>query len=350
MPELRKDPLTGRWVIIAKERGRRTQDLKVKSEHQEVTICPFCEGNESNTPPEICAIRDGSKPRNSKDWQIRVVPNMFPALAIEGEFNRTGVGMFDIMNGIGAHEVVIEHPKHLYNYTEMPVSHIIKILETYKNRIEDLYRDHRLRYVLVFKNYGSAAGATLAHAHSQIIATPVTPINVKNELNVAKNHYKTKERCIYCDMMKQELLSQDRVVSENEQFVCITPFASRFPFELMIMPKKHSHTFQTITNDELYSLSLMFKDVLFKIKESLNDPAYNIILHSSPNLVSRPGYSDFWSSIMYDFHWHFEIMPRLSNTAGFEWGSGFYINPTAPEDAAKYLKDIKIKNIEKEVK
>lgn len=343
MPELRKDPLTGRWVIIARERGRRPVDFQVKSEHPEVSVCPFCEGNESMTPHEICATREASKDANSKGWQVRVVPNMFPALAIEGEFNRAGVGMFDIMNGIGAHEVIIEHPNHLYNYTEMPVDHIVKIMETYRYRIEDLYRDHRLRYVLVFKNYGSAAGASLGHVHSQIIATPVTPINVKSELNGAKNHYSHKERCIFCDIIRQELSSGERIVTENEHFVCMAPFASRFPFELVILPKKHNHSFQTISADEVYSISLMFKDVLYRIKVSLNDPAYNIILHSSPNVVSRPGYGEYWSSIMYDFHWHFEIMPRLTNTAGFEWGSGFYINPTAPEDSAGYLREVKLK-------
>jgi UDPglucose--hexose-1-phosphate uridylyltransferase len=340
MSELRHDPIQKRWVIIATERGRRPSDFMVEPEPTESKFCPFCDGNEGKTPPEIFAIRDnGSKP-NTQGWSVRVVPNKFPALAIEGDLNREGMGLFDRMNGIGAHEVVIESPNHHILLADQPVEHFTKILSVYQNRINDLMNDLRLRYILVFKNQGSVAGASLTHPHTQIIATPVTPRTVALELDSAKEHYGRKERCLFCDIIAQEIREGVRVVTRNEHFICFTPFASRFPFEIFLAPVKHCHDFAEEKPDKLYHLALSFKDILWRLKKSLNNPPYNFVLHSAPNTRDKGRRPSHWQTLAFDFHWHIEIIPRLTKMAGFEWGTGFYINPTPPEDAAKYLREI----------
>ncbi|MDD5456908.1 MAG: DUF4931 domain-containing protein [Candidatus Margulisbacteria bacterium] len=339
MSELRKDPLTNRWVIISQERSARPSDTKMEHSHLEHSFCPFCEGHEDKTPPEIMAIRkEGSKP-NSPGWIVRVIPNKFPVMNSNQELKRYGIGMYDAMSGTGAHEVVVENNQHILNMADFDVDRIFTILQVIKTRMLDLYKDYRFRYALMFKNYGVSAGASLSHPHSQIIALPIVPQSVKVVLESAKAHYIHKERCIFCDVIKQELMTRERIVSENEKFLCYTPFASRFPFEMTIMPKEHNHKYCNENDDVLRFLAGMLKDVLLRLKIALNDPAYNIVLHSAPNTITRPGHNEYWSSIEYDFHWHLEIMPRLTKVAGFEWGTGFYINHTPPEDAAEFLRD-----------
>jgi UDPglucose--hexose-1-phosphate uridylyltransferase len=345
MPELRKDPISDRWVVVSTERGRRPTDFggtSVGAEQAEAKFCPFCDGNEAKTPAEIIAWRKASTLPNTTGWDVRVIPNKFPALIIEGDVNRTGMGIYDMMSGIGAHEVIVETPKHNMNIPDLPDEHVERILWAYKQRITDLEKDKRFRYILVFKNYGTAAGASLAHPHSQLIATPITPRYVKLELANARDYFQEKERCIFCDMIRQELGSGERLVYENEYFVCFAPFASRFPFELWLMPRRHEHGFQLMPDEERAQLARCLKDVLTRLRKTLNDPPYNYVLHTAPNSVPRPGKPDYWGTIQYDFHWHIEIIPRLTKQAGFEWGSGLYINPTAPEEAAKYLREVKV--------
>ena len=290
----------------------------------------------------LIAWRKASTTPNTPGWDVRVIPNKFPALIIEGEVNRTGMGIYDMMSGIGAHEVIVETPNHDQNIPDLPDEHVEKILWAYKQRIVDLEKDKRFRYILVFKNYGTAAGASLTHPHSQLIATPITPRYIKMELSNSRNYFQEKERCIFCDMIRQELGGGERLVYENEYFVCFTPFGSRFPFELWLMPRRHEHGFQLLPDEERIQLARCLKDVLTRLKRTLNDPPYNYVLHTAPNPVTRPGKPDYWGTIQYDFHWHIEIIPRLTMQAGFEWGSGLYINPTAPEEAAKYLREVKI--------
>ncbi len=347
MPELRKDPVVGRWVIIATERSQRPTDLVVKSKHPGRTHCPFCEGSEAYTPPEIMAFSSGERQPNGRGWQVRVIPNKFPALQIEGGFERVGLGIYDMMNGVGAHEVIIEAPTHVVDWLALPREHRIKIWQGIRARIEDLYRDQRFRYVLAFKNYGSAAGASLSHGHCQLIATPIMPINVKNKLLGAREHYLRKERCIFCDIIRQERESGLRVVAENEGFIVVTPFASRFPFEMSIYPRRHQHSFLHITDDELDLLVRIMENVLGRLSQALGDPAYNLVLQTSPNLIPRPGRADQWGSIREDYHWHIEILPQLMQVAGFERGTGFYINPTSPEEAARHLKEVSIELLNK---
>jgi UDPglucose--hexose-1-phosphate uridylyltransferase len=340
MPELRKDPIIDRWVIIASERGRRPSDFKVEEESSDKSgFCPFCYGNESKTPPEIYAVRPEGSAANTPGWLVRVVPNRYPALAIEGNLDRRGLGMFDMMNGVGAHEVIIETPEHQMNLCEAPQEQLERILTAYRCRLVDLRRDLRFRYMLVFRNYGKVAGATLSHPHSQLIALAITPRIVKEELMHGQAHYRSKERCIFCDLISQEQALGKRIIFQNEHFIALSPFASRFPFEVHLFPLRHSHDFTEMTREEEMALARSLKDILRRLKEVLENPPYNYILHTAPALHPRPGHPEYWGTIALDYHWHIEIVPRLTEVAGFEWGTGFYINPVAPEEATLFLRD-----------
>jgi UDPglucose--hexose-1-phosphate uridylyltransferase len=292
-------------------------------------LCPFCPGNEDKTPSEILAYAPPGRPQNKPGWWVRVVPNKFPALQIEGSLDRQGEGLYDKMNGIGAHEVLIETPDHKKEIPDLEDSRVEDIFWAYRDRIIDLRKDPRFEYILVFKNKGAAAGASMSHAHSQMIATPMVPQRVRQEMKGGKLYYDYKERCIFCDMIAQELEKKDRIVAENEHFVAIEPFAPRFPFETWILPKTHDSHFEDLQKPEAFNLSKIVKLIMTKIRIALDDPPFNYILHNSP--LKEP-------SLPY-YHWHIEIMPKLSKIAGFEWGTGFYINPTPPEEAAQFLKD-----------
>lgn len=338
MSQLRKDAVVDRWVIIATERGHRPSDFRIEPSRRDEASCPLCEGSESYTPPEIWASRpEGSQP-NGPGWEVRVVPNKFPALTIEGTPERRGVGMYDMMDGIGAHEVIIETPDHHQDIPDSDDEQFVKVLTAYRERILDLRQDERLRYVLVFRNRGEVAGASLSHPHSQLIALGITPARVKAKLTSARRYYREKERCIFCDIIAQELDTQERVVFESPGFVVLSPFAARFPFELSVFPKRHTHDFCLMDEQEIHGLAGLMKQVLERLRESLGDPPYNYVLHTSPNVVPRAGRPDYWGTLSLDYHWHLEIYPRLTRMAGFEWGTGFYINPVAPEEAARILK------------
>lgn len=341
MPELRADPVVERWVIVATERRRRPVDFKEKGDQpSDPATCPFCEGHEDKTPPEVFAFRAPGTKANTPGWSVRVIPNKFPALAIEGGMDRRGIGLFDMMNGIGAHEVVVEGIDHYKMLADADISQIELVLRALKERIIDLRKDTRFRYILVFKNHGQAAGTSLYHSHCQLIATPVTPIYVREKLMGAKQYYTRKERCIFCDITMQELSMGERIVCENEDFVVMSPYASRFPFELMLIPRYHSFEFSETPDDKLAKLAQILKETLQRLKITLNDPPFNFVLHTAPNIIPRPGHPEYWGSIRYDFHWHLEIIPRVTHVAGFEWGTGFYINPTPPEEATKYLREV----------
>ncbi len=339
MGELRKDPITGRWVIISTERIKRPSDFSITKTATNPKGCPFCEGNESKTPPEIFAFRSPHSQPNQIGWQVRVVPNKFPALRIEGNLEKKGVGMYDMMNGVGAHEVVIETPYHdkgMYQYT---VEEMSKVIQSYKIRLSDLKNDHRFKYIILFKNEGSLAGASLTHPHSQIIAMPVTPKRVREELLGSQEYYQYKDRCVYCDIIREEQNQKVRIVYENAGFISFCPFASRFPFEIWVIPKRHNPDYENITPEEVPILSDILITTLGKLAVALNNPQYNFVVHTGPIRWMRKGY---WTTIDLDFHWHIEIMPRLTRIAGFEWGTGFYINPTIPEEAAKFMQEISI--------
>jgi UDPglucose--hexose-1-phosphate uridylyltransferase len=330
MPDLRKDPISGRWVIISVERGKRPSDFGMRVSAKKGGFCAFCEGNEHTTPPEIMAFRpDAGKP-DTPGWTLRVVSNKFPALNVEGDLNRVGEGIFDKMNGVGAHEVIIECPDHNSTLSTMPLKSVEDTLWAFHQRMTDLKKDNRFKYILVFKNEGDDAGASLEHTHSQLIALPIVPHLVEEELSQSKQYYSYKERCIFCDIIRQETASKTRVIYENEDFIALAPFASRSPFETMILPKSHSSTFAPKNNVNL--LAQILQRTLKQIDKVLDLPPYNMMIHTSP----------FKDEINDYYHWHIEILPKLTKIAGFEWGSGFHINPTPPEEAAQFMREAEV--------
>ncbi|MBU1061447.1 MAG: galactose-1-phosphate uridylyltransferase [Candidatus Omnitrophica bacterium] len=341
MPELRKDPIIGRWVIISVERAKRPSDFKVSHPEDEECPCPFCEGHEKDTLPEVFAIRKADSKKDGRGWDIRVVPSISQRFDLDGGLERRGIGMYDVMNPIAAHDIIIESPKHFTDIYQLSGEQIELIINTSVRRIVELEKDPRLKYCLLFKNHGLRAGGSKVtrHVRSQIIATPVTPTRVKEELRGARFYYQYKERCIFCDIIRQELDTGDRIVMETDTILAVAPFASRFPFEIWIVPKKHCSDFINIEMREIKDLATVLKTITYKLYQLLDDPPYNYMLHTAPfRHAKRPGY---WRSITEDYHWHIEVTPRITQVAGFEWGSGFYINPTPPEDAAKYLREAK---------
>ena len=332
MPELRRDPIIGRWVIIATERARRPSSSDhVPAASRPEGLCPFCPGHEDKTPGEVYAAgRPHGAGANGPGWKVRVVPNRFPALKIEGDLDRQAEGIYDRMNGVGAHEVVIETADHARMLEAQGQGEILEVLMAMKARILDLRNDQRFRYIVLFKNHGVAAGATLDHPHSQLIALPIVPRQVLNELEGARRHYELKERCIYCDIVGQERKDRSRLVYENDEFVVLAPWAPRSPFETWVVPRRHESSFEAEPRERLSLCAQALGTALRRISTALGNPPYNFMIHSNP-LRDPPSPS---------YHWHVEIMPALTHLAGFEWGSGFHINPVPPEEAAEFLRRV----------
>jgi UDPglucose--hexose-1-phosphate uridylyltransferase len=329
LSELRKDPITGRWVIISTDRRKRPHDFRLES----VRIppdpsCPFCEGHESMTPREILSHRhDGGA--NSPGWDLRVIPNQFPVLRVEGTLDRQGEGLFDKMNGIGAHEVVIESPLHDETLATMSEAAVEQVLWACRERVRDLKQDRRFRYIIIFKNHGTAAGSSLDHPHSQLIALPIVPREVRDEFEGAKAHFAMKERCVFCDVIRQEATDGRRVIAETADIVALSPYAPRFPFETWILPRRHQALFEETPRQDVASLARLLGDILRRMNRALRNPPYNLLIHSAP--LDEPA-GDF-------YHWHVEVIPKLTKVAGFEWATGFYVNPTSPEEATQVLRD-----------
>jgi UDPglucose--hexose-1-phosphate uridylyltransferase len=343
VPELRKDPITRRWVIIANERAARPSDFaKGEPEAAPSATCPFCEGREATTPPEIAAVRRPGTAPDTPGWQVRVVPNKYPALRIEGTTDVTMEGMFERMGGVGAHEVIIETPEHSAHPGVMRPDQLASVLWMYRERYRDLDRDPRFKYLLLFRNHGREAGASLAHPHSQLIALPAVPKRAEEELAGAQAYFAREGRCIFCDILHQEAGAEPaddgaaansrRVVWKNDEFVAFTPFASWCPFELWILPRRHTASFGTLRDEQITPLAEIMQAVLGRLHACLSNPPYNYIIHTAP----------YDAKVDHFYHWHIEVLPRLSQVAGFEWGSGFYINTVPPEDAARYLRETKV--------
>ncbi len=328
MPELRRDPIIGRWVIIASERGKRPYDFIIEKEKTKGGFCPLCPGHEHTTPPEVLAYGRPNHDPNGPEWQLRVVPNKFPALIIEGELDKRGEGIYDKMNGIGAHEVIVETPNHHEPLSALPVEQLTLVFRAYKDRIIDLARDMRFKYIIVFKNFGKAAGASLEHSHSQLIALPIVPQIIQEELDGCLRYFDYKERCVFCDIIRQERSQDMRLVDENEDFITICPFAPRSPFEMWVLPKRHQSRFISMDDQQLFQLAKLFSSTMKKLDRVLPNVPYNFMLHTAPLRDSH----------LEHYHWHIEIMPKVSTVAGFEWGTGFHINTVPPEEAASILK------------
>ncbi len=346
MHELRKDPIIGRWVIIAKDRARRPGNFIVTDKAVEDISaekeCCFCEKHEKETPLEISAVRENRSKPNTPGWKLRVVPDQNPILEADVDLTPKGHGLYDVLEGRGAHEIIVETPKHVANMADLDIKQIKLVIEAYVNRTNDLEKDERLQYVLAHKNYNWSRDAqNITHSYSEIIATPIIPMRVEEELNGAKKYYDYHERCVYCDLIKQECEFSERIITESQHFVSLVPFASRFPFEIWILPKKHHAQFSKGVVGLEVELAKILKEVLLKIKKGLGDPAYHFVVHTAP-FQRKKNKSLKDSNIEDDYHWHIEVMPRLTHTAGFEKGTGFYICPIPPEEAANYLREVEV--------
>ena len=324
--QLRKDPVTGRWVII--NEGSPQTQFSVQPDVRSSKTCPFCPGQEAMTPPAIESYVKKGVARNSAEWQVRIIPNKFPALRIEESNEKTARGVYDKIGGFGAHEVIIENPDHHLELADLPTEDVQLVLRAYRDRCLDLRKDPRIKYILIFKNYGSEAGATLEHPHSQLIALPIVPSRVLGELNGAVKYREFSDRCVFCDMLNQEDQEKKLTVFVQERFAALSPFAARLPFETWILPREHAASFDSISDSDLAAMALTLKTVLTKIKNALGDPSYNFMIHTLPTGAKETD----------GFHWHMEIIPHLTHLAGFELGTGFYVNPTPPETAAEILR------------
>lgn len=293
-------------------------------------FCPFCPGNEDATPKELLVGHAPGPEQEGHPWTVRVFPNRFPALRVEGELRRTAEGIYDRINGIGAHEVIVETVRHEDSLADLGVSTLAEVLRIWKERMVDLSRDQRLAYVSVFKNHGHAAGATLAHEHSQVLALPTLPRDVRLEYLEAEDYHRRKERCPTCDLIRQEQEDGARIVYQNERFVALCPWASPTPFLLWILPRHHASHFEVTDSQDLGPLADLLRLMLRKLDRALEKPAYNFTLASGR--LREPGSPSF--------HWRLEIAPVVSLPGGFERASGCWINPTPPEEAAAFLRGV----------
>jgi len=333
-PELRKNIVTREWVIIAKGRSRRPSDLAGDGESPARLPaldpdCPFCPGNEANTPPEVFALRTGGG-RNAGGWSVRVVPNKFAALRPGGSDVLRSAGIYSARDGFGAHEVIIESPHHNKDLWEMDTAHVEGVIEAYRQRYLAYEVAESLRHVLIFRNHGAKAGTSLMHPHTQLIAGPVLPHQMQLELTGAADYFEYLGKCVFCAIIDHEIRGDERTVLQTDHFLAVTAYAGRYPFETWILPKRHSIRFADISEHEAEDFAAVLKETLRRLALCLNRPSYNYAIHSAPAAEHN----------VRAYHWHMEIYPRITTLGGFELGSDIYINVTAPEDAAQYLREV----------
>lgn len=328
MPEFRQNLATKEWVIVSPERGKRPSDFKEEKEQKEPVPpfdenCPFCSGNEDKTPPEVYRFpRDGN-------WQVRAVPNKFAALKPDLATTRTLVGSFLAAKGFGIAEVVVESPQHHRHPALMNIEEVSEILKAYRERHEEISRIADINLITIFRNHGSKAGTSLVHPHSQIIATPIVPPHVRYPLEQAVLYFDNYGRCVYCDMIEEERKQKERLIIDTDNFLAFCPYAARTPFETRIYPKRHMTVFSHITDVEIEELAWVLRNVLLKLHICLDNPDYNYVIRSAPVGDDNARY----------LHWYMVIIPKITTRAGFEIGSGIYINSVPPEDSARYLRE-----------
>ncbi len=342
MSQLRYNYLKDTWTVIAEERARRPHDYTthVYEEYGDKTKCPFEPGNEDKTPPEIFAVREPGTEPNTPGWKVRVIPNKYPAFRIEETDKSDFYLIYDNKGGFGAHEVVIDTPDHYKHIQDFSIEELNYMFIAFRERTKSLYQDLRIKYVQVFKNHGKDAGKSLVHSHSQIIALSKIPKKPDTIIKQSRNYYRKKERCYTCDEIKAELLDGKRIVYENEEFVVFCPYASLFPFEIKIVPKKHNHDFTTVDGEVLNMLSDATQQGVRRLHKALINPPFNMVLYTSPPVRENPEDPLYFSDIEKFFHWHIEILPRITIHAGFELATDYIINPAPPEDAAKFLREV----------
>lgn len=331
MPELRRDPITRRYTIIAPERAVRPNAAWVTPpESPSTEASPFAAGNEHLTPPEIMALRAPGGTANDPTWRVRVIPNKHPALRVEGDLDARPEGIYGHLNGVGAHEVIIESPDPSFRLQRLPRPRLVEALAVYRDRMRDLQGDRRLKFSLLFRNHGAASGATVAHGHAQLIALPVVPSETQALLDGAQHYFAYHERNVFADIVRQELSDGSRLVFENAGYVLFAPYASRVPFELCIMPRFEMTRFESTRVEHLDLLAEVLSVALDRLDRGLGDPPYNLVIQTAPyDHAEVPWY-----------RWHVQIMPNLTRVAGFELGTGFFINHTAPEEAAAFLRGL----------
>ncbi|MEM3341805.1 MAG: galactose-1-phosphate uridylyltransferase [Thermoplasmata archaeon] len=340
MSELRLDPVTNEWVIIAPERGVRPHEgsdtekiptggeVKKKDEKEGERLekrCPFCPGDEENTGLELERIND-----EDGKWLVRVVCNKYPNLRPEGTVLRRREGIFAGMDGYGRAEVVIESPIHEQNMAQMSENHILQIFRVYKLRYLAALKDEKINLITIFRNKGNKAGASLMHPHSQIISQPIVPKHIRQKIQASVEYYDNEGECIFCRVMEEEKKAGKRMVLETEYFSAFCPWASKYPYEILILPKRHNSAFSSINDREISDIAGLLKRLLNVFCTLLKDPDYNLIIHSAPREEDPAAY----------YHWHIAILPRIATTAGFEIGSGTYVSIVSPETAAAKLSEV----------
>jgi UDPglucose--hexose-1-phosphate uridylyltransferase len=334
--ELRRDPILGRWVAVLNPSWSPSEYI-VPSNNDKKEDCILCPGREAETTSEIMSIPKSNPDRKSPGWWTRTISHFDPVFQVEGDLGRKGEGLYDKMNSIGANEIIIESPEHSARPEDLGLDQMVRVLSTYRERMVELERDPRFRYTLIYKNSGRDAGALFTHPMSHIASTPIIPKRIREELDGAKQYYDHKERCVFCDIISEESRVQKRIVLETRNFISFCPYASKFPFESWILPKTHKCAFQDSTEEEIEDLAVILSSLLKILRATFGELPFNYFIHSAPNRIPRKNH---WHTLGEDFHWHLELIPRLLRTTGFEWGSGFYILPTSPENAAQYLKEV----------
>jgi UDPglucose--hexose-1-phosphate uridylyltransferase len=329
-PELRQDPTLDRWTVVAPERGARPGARLEPGGHGYVQAeeCPFCGGREYQTPPELAARRDPPGTADGPGWRVRVIPNRFPAVRRDVPGGALLDGLFRRHGGHGAHELILEAPEHVVSLTDLSPARAAEAASVYRERVAALRADGRFAAASLFKNVGPAAGASVEHTHSQLIALPVVPRTVVEELDAAERYRCENGRCLFCDLVERELAA-GRLVRESMSFVAVAPYASRVPYETWIFPRRHGAHFDEIAPDEAAELGAFLHGVLTQVERVADRPAYNFYVHAAP----------FAAPASVPYHWHLEVVPRTTTQAGFEWGTGFAINPLPPEVAAARLRD-----------
>jgi UDPglucose--hexose-1-phosphate uridylyltransferase len=329
MPKLRRDPITGRQVLIAPERAARPWHINRNEDVERSEDCPFCPGNEAMTPAEVYADRRLDGVPNTPGWRIRVVPNKYPALEAHADFKNRDDSFYRLENALGVHEVIIESPQHAVHMNALGAAELTDILRVYRARFTSLEKDLRWKYLLIYKNQGERAGATLEHIHSQLVALPTVPREAAGEMMGARAHFDRSGRCIYCEIIERERHAPERLVLDSQRFIALCPFAPRFAFETWILPKQHASHFTQSADEDLTALGEMLRQLIAKLDAIATQAPFNYLLRSAPLREKEDQF----------YHWHLAILPQLNRAAGFEWGSGMHMNPIEPEKAARLLRD-----------
>jgi len=321
--ELRKDPATNRWVLVQRESYLEHDNGQ----------CPFCPGYEAATPSEIAAYRTNGQPANSAQWLVRVVPERSPLLQVEGDIQREGLGIFDRVSGRGASEILIEHPNHQASWDTMSAAEVERILWMYRQRVEDLYRDRQIRSVLICRR-DRTVDSHIHHPFSRILGAPIVFDDIREELKAAREHYVRKQRCLYCDILRQEGYDAERVVTQTNGFIVYAPYGSRRPYETWIVPVTHRHSFADASPPEMVDLANTLQTTMRRLHAVQPDHAVELVVHTAPNVAMRIR-DDEWRSLSEDYHWHIELAPISPVSQGI---GGFRVNPVAPELAARLLR------------